>query len=152
MIVKRMARVAAAAAMCGWAHAGCSLFSGLLGVSVTQRITQFQTDLNNADRTNIYLNFDSTKTTEYNAIKDPKYWDTPYPVPAAGDQKYAITITDDSDPSNVTATMAGPASFSASGSALSAVFVMSQEGFDYFIRTLDVSQGTTLYNEIKRIR
>ena len=46
--------------------AGCSLFGF---VSISDRITQFQNDLNNSDRSNIYQDFHPTSTSDYNALK-----------------------------------------------------------------------------------
>jgi hypothetical protein len=127
------------------ALAGCSL----LGVSIDDRLAKFQDDLNNPDRSGAYLEFDSSLTSYYTAVKKPEWWDIPFPIPAAGEQQYLITVSDESKSSKVTATISGPPTFSATGPR-DAVFVMSQENGDYFIEKIFLDGSTTA--TIKELR
>ena len=91
--------------------AGCDMLGF---VSVEQRVTDFQTSLNAADRSTLYLNFNPDKTGDFNALKDPTTTiDVPMPPLGTGDTAYTLTITDKTDPMagvivNVTG---GPATF-----------------------------------------
>ena len=67
------------AALIVWTLASCDLLSS---VSIAQRVSDFQSDLN-SNRANIYNDFHPTLTTQYNALKDPvtSGFNTAYPVP-----------------------------------------------------------------------
>ena len=69
------------------------LFGCAFPLTLDQRIQQFATDLNLADRSNIYLNFHSTLTVNYDAIRDPAYFDASLPPVLGGDTPYVISIT-----------------------------------------------------------
>ncbi len=107
--------------------------------SIMERLTQFITDLNLADRSNAYLNFDSTNTEYYAAIRDPGWWDTSFPVVGAAEQKYSLESVDYVDPLNVTANMLGPVGalgFLPTGDPRPARFVMIKVGTDWMIHEL----------------
>ena len=117
--------------------------------SIMERLSQFMTDLNLADRTNAYLNFDSTNTEYYAAIRDPGWWDTSFPVPGAAEQKYSLEGVDYVDPLNVTANMLGPVGplgFLPTGDPRPARFVMIKVGTDWMIHEiyLDGSADATI--------
>jgi hypothetical protein len=103
--------------------------------SIMDRLAQFMTDLNLADKSNTYLNFDPTETEYYAAIRDSVFWDTPFPVPGAAEQKYSLESVDYVDPLNVTATMSGPPTFGV-GDPRPARFVMIKVGTDWMIHEL----------------
>jgi len=52
----------------------CDGFLGGGSVSIAQRITRFETDLNKAARNTLYLHFHPTETTNWDAIKDAEFW------------------------------------------------------------------------------
>lgn len=83
-----------AASLAAWALMSCSLTA----VSIEDRISTFQSDLNTADRSDVYLNFHPTKTTQYDALKNPSVagFDTEFPPPAG--TNYSLSIYDQSDP------------------------------------------------------
>jgi hypothetical protein len=88
--------------------AGC----GLLSVTIEQRISQFVEALNAADRSQVYTNFSSMDTQDYDSIKSATYWDIPFPAGTTGDPLYSVTSTiDPSDPMSVYVTIDGPPDF-----------------------------------------
>ena len=106
----------------------CSLF----GTKIDERIDSFIDDLNNSDRSNVYTNFHSSETADYNAIKDPSTtWDNWFPVASI---TYSISNLDDSDSDNVTAIINSSGTFGTSD----ATFKMAKDGFDWMIEELTV--------------
>jgi len=106
----------------------------LLGsVSIGDRIALFQSDLNTADRSAIYLNFHPDLTTHYNAIKgDPTIFDNTFEYVYA---PYTITITDQSDPANVIAVIDADDPVWAGG-PLDIWFKMAQKDKDWMIEEI----------------
>lgn len=84
-----------------------SLISCELGaVSIDQRISTFQSDLNNSDRSNIYQDFHPTETHMYTTLKSSTATiDTPYPAPNGG-TNYVLVIDSESNTSAVLVHMA----------------------------------------------
>jgi hypothetical protein len=111
--------------------------------SIMDRLSQFMTDLNLADRSNAYLNFDATNTEYYAAIRDPVFWDTDFPVPGAAELKYSLETVDYIDPLNVTANMYGPPLFSGTGDPRHARFVMIKVGTDWMIHEMYLDGSPT---------
>lgn len=114
---------------------GCDL----LGMSIQARLAKFAADLSRAQgaaRADTYLNFHKDLTQDYAAIAGlmpgtgEYIWDTYFPQPATPGA-YTITIVDESDPANVTATVGSTA-----GTGVwpkDAKFQMAKDGFDYQI-------------------
>jgi hypothetical protein len=78
----------------------------LLGfVSIDQRIGHFQDALNNTDRSGAYMNFHPDKTGDYNSLKSSTLTiDSIFPpvnIP------FSLSITSETDPSNVLVTVTG---------------------------------------------
>ena len=115
------------------------VFGCTFGMTLEERIAQFETDLNLTDRSDIYMNFHSTSTLDYDAIRDPTYFDITLPVPGSGDTPYDIVIVDDTNAFAVTATIDSTAM--GVGSPYDAIFGMKLEGFDYKIVSLQVDYG-----------
>ena len=67
-------------------------------VSIDQRITDFQADLNKTTRTSAYLNFHPTLTKAYDALKDGSTITTLFPLPDGTGSSYVLTVTDESAP------------------------------------------------------
>jgi hypothetical protein len=90
----RAAAILIGTGLAAWALASCNLGA----VSIDQRISNFQSDLNTSDRSNVYQDFDPSLTTQYNALKDPvtSGFNTAYPVPGP---TYSLSIVDESNPS-----------------------------------------------------
>jgi hypothetical protein len=102
-------------------------------ISIMDRLAQFMTDLNKADRSDAYLNFDPDETEYYDAMKDPDFWDDPFPPVGTGETEYSLSDVDYEDPENVTANMYGPPDFSVTGDPWPVQFVMVKTGTDWFI-------------------
>ncbi len=116
--------------------------------TIMQRLDQLATDLNAADRSNAYLNFDPTQTEYYAAIRDAAALDTPFPTVGPLEQQYSFANVDYANPENVTADMYGPPLFSGTGDPRPAVLVMSKVGTDWMIHEiyLDGSSTATIKN------
>ena len=133
---RRMTRtmpLLAMALLAAFLVSGCWLFDLFGGVSITTRISDFEDELNKADRSQAYLQFHPTQTADYNAIKAAAFWDIPFPVVGVAGAAYAITVTTSSPtatPLDVRATVTGPTAF---GGPKSARFVMAQDGSDWMI-------------------
>lgn len=107
---------------------GCGLF----GVSIEQRIQDFESDLNDANRDDMYLNFHPTKTADYGPITgDGTVFDTAFP-PA--DRNYSIIISDQSSTDNVIGII--DADGGGFGGPLEIYFKMAQDGLDWMIEEL----------------
>jgi hypothetical protein len=75
---------------------GCDLL-GI--VSVSQRVSDFQNDLNLANRSMIYQDFHPTLTSDYDSLKSASLTlDSIIPPLNPGDADYTLTITDQKDP------------------------------------------------------
>jgi|SRR5208337_1835042 len=86
---------------------GCSVSS----VSIDERISSFTDDLNSADRSNTYKEFHPTLCQDAASGALNGYdWSTPFPLVGSG-TPYSITSVNESDPTDVTATINGPAAF-----------------------------------------
>ncbi|MGA2640907.1 MAG: hypothetical protein ABSG21_08380 [Spirochaetia bacterium] len=83
-----------------WSLASCN---PLNSVSISQRIADFQADLNTSSRSNVYQDFHPTMTTEYNALKDPNLSGFNTEFPATG--QYSLTDSNDSNPAAVIVTV-----------------------------------------------
>jgi hypothetical protein len=117
---------------------GCSF-----GMTIEQRIQQFEDDLNLVIRTGIiHLNFHSQQTVDFPAIRDTDFFGIDFPSPNLGDptDRYVITVLDSSNPAQVTATIGNTALWGA-GVFKNARFSMAYEGLDYKIVTLQVDFG-----------
>jgi hypothetical protein len=114
----------------------------MFGMTLVQRIQQFASDLNLADRSDIYLNFHSTQTVDYPAIRDTAFFDSDFPTVDQGNSsdRYVISVVDSSNPLQVTATIDNPVSWA--GGPYDAIFSMTLDGFDYKIVTLQVDFGS----------
>jgi hypothetical protein len=84
-------------------------------VSIEQRVSTFQSDLNTADRSMIYQDFHPSSTTQYDPLKDPNTsgFNTAFPPPSG--TNYSLTIVDMSNPAAgvIVQVSAGPNSGSA---------------------------------------
>lgn len=128
------------AGMILWSVVSCNLNS----VSISDRIGDFQADLNTSSRTNVYQDFHPTSTIEYNALKDPNLsgFNTLFPVGS-----YSLSIFDQSNPSSgVIVIVTGPTNGSGhtSGYYLS-LTMATYNGNDWRIVTLSDSQTNGSY-------
>jgi hypothetical protein len=128
---------------------------GLLGTTVTidERITDFQTDLNKTDRTSAYLNFHPSLTKDYDALKDGATITSLFPVPDGTGSDYALSITDKANPGTtgvlVTVT-GGPTSYLGTHHL---ILVMDVEGLaDYRIVSLSMDDGAGNYPSTPQIQ
>ncbi len=134
--------LAALAVALAFALAGCVLAP----ITIEARLTRFIDALNTPDRANAYLNFSSTETEYYDAIKAGPYWSTSFPAGAAGQLPYSIVTIDQSDPAAVPVTIQGPPNF---GGTKKFNFVMVNESTDivnWMIHELWIwNSGTSQY-------
>ncbi|OHD74439.1 MAG: hypothetical protein A2V99_06890 [Spirochaetes bacterium RBG_16_67_19] len=83
----------------GWLFYGVSC--SLLGVSIEDRVQQFVSDMNETDRSDVYLNFHPDIFNMAGA-QDPDTWETNFPVLKI---PYTYSALNTSDPLNVTFTV-----------------------------------------------
>jgi hypothetical protein len=109
-----------------------ALFGCGLGVTIEQRVQFFESDLNDANRDDMYLNFHPTLTADYGAITgDGQVFDDAFdPI----DRNYTITISDQSNPDNVVGIIV--ADGGGFGGPLEIYFKMAQDGLDWMIEEL----------------
>ena len=125
-----------AAAVAALSLSGCGIFDKITGVGIESRIASFARRLNADDRSTVYLQFHPALTTRYEELKEPTFWDEPFPVPAAADAAYRITVVSSTwprDPAAVVASMSGPAAF---GANRDVELTMAKDGKDWMIRAI----------------
>ncbi len=106
---------------------GCDLS----GVTIDARIDSFISDIN-YDRTNVYLNFHSSATSDYNALKNESTLEAIFPVAGF---PYSRGSLDTSDPNNVTTVLDDTAAWGPKD----AIFVMIKDGMTWYINDLWLS-------------
>ncbi len=120
--------------------ASCQAFSVLFGVSIDQRINDFNSDLKVGAYTDLYTNFSVSQTVMYQQLKLPSYWQTSGPF-AAADKPGRITNT--TIEGNV---VRGSYSNGTGGNYL-VTLTMVQDGIDWYIGEMTLSPivGTSQY-------
>jgi hypothetical protein len=129
---------------------GPGVSCNLGAVSIQDRISSFQDDLNTTSRSNLYKNFHPTETIEYDALKNPAAitgFTTLFPLPSPN---YSLSIIDDNNTSAVhVQVVAGPSGGTYNPSAFYLELKMdTTSGNDNRIVTLSASNtngGYTLY-------
>jgi hypothetical protein len=96
------------------------------------RFDTFMTEINKADRSNLYKCMD-IGATYYAAAMISTYWDVFFPVGA-----YTASSVADSDPNNFSAVLTGPSQYAA---GLTVNFTMVKTGNEYFIKTMAYTIG-----------
>jgi hypothetical protein len=91
----RIGAILVGAGLMAWALISCSLNA----VSIDQRISDFQSDLNTTDRSNVYQDFHPTMTASYDPLKDPitSGFNTAYLPPGPS---FSLSVVDESNPSS----------------------------------------------------
>ena len=138
MRVRHIVRLVAMVLLLAGVLVGCDL----LGIiSIDQRITDFQGDLNKTDRTSAYLNFHPTLTADYDALKNGLTITSIFPLPDGSGTPYALTVSSETDSAAVLVSVSGgPTTFAPLYLQLS----MNTTGTaDYRIVTLEYSTSTT---------
>jgi hypothetical protein len=124
------------------ALSSCDLF----GISIQNRISQFVADLNSS-RGNLNNDISNSSLDKSAGVLDATWWDTTFPPPGPLETQYSITLTDYSDPSNVTGTILGPQNYAP---AVNIRFVMVKDGADYFIKEIYLAgSGTATLKRLK---
>jgi len=120
--------------------ASCQAFSVLFGVSIDQRINDFNSDLKSASYSDLYTNFSASQTTMYNQLKSPAYWQTSGPF-AAADKPGHITNT------TIEGTIVRGSYSNGVGGNYIVTLMMVQDGIDWYIgeMTLTPVVGTSQY-------
>ncbi len=133
MSMRRILKLAATALILCAIILGCSF-----GVTIQGRIDQFIADLNASSRDQLYLNLDPS-LADYEALKDPAYWDGIFP-PVGVDTNYFVMNQTVDDPgtgiATVTADIDGPAGFS--GPKL-VVIGLVKVGIDWMIGSITLA-------------
>ena len=106
----------------------CFIGCDLSGVTIDARIDSFIYDIN-YDRNNVYLNFHSSETTDYDAIKNGTKLLPLFPTNAI---PYSREALDTSDPDNVT-TVLNDGSVAVVWGPKDAIFVMIKDGLTWYI-------------------
>ena len=145
MKARHVYAILAAAGLAALALISCSVSS----VSIDERISTFQSDLNTSDRSSVYLDFHPTLTHQYNFLKDPATsgFNTEFPVPTG--TNYSLSIYDKSNPTAgvIVQVTAGPASGSTYTPTYYLSLTMATTGSDdWRIVTLSDSQFNSSYN------
>jgi hypothetical protein len=111
----------------------------ITGITIDARIYQFVSDLNAADRSNLYLNF-HPDCLDYPAIRDSAYLDISFPEVLADPQPYAIVpgTLNTSNELAVTFKLYGPAMFTPATTSRDIACSMLKYGNDWQIRTLSL--------------
>jgi hypothetical protein len=81
------------AGLVAWTLISCDVGA----VSIADRISSFQDDLNTSSRSNLYKDFHPTETTEYPALANPSAiagFNTLFPVPGTA---YSLSVVDSSN-------------------------------------------------------
>jgi hypothetical protein len=138
MSVKRIIVLAGTALLLFAMVFGCSF-----GVTIQGRIDQFLEDLNAASRDQLYLNLDPS-LGDYNALKDPLYWDGWFPL-VGGGTDYSLTNQVIDDPgtgiATVTADIDGPIGFSG---PLPIVIGLLKVDLNWMIETITLDVDTVV--------
>jgi hypothetical protein len=118
--------------------AGALVSCDLLGVSISDRVSKLQDDLNTSSRSGVYKNF-AIASVSYAALRgDPSPFNVAYPP---GPPSFSLSIDDDSDSSAVIVTVSG-----ADAAVWTAPWVfkldMVKEGTDYVISKMWDAQDT----------
>ena len=106
-----------------------------LSISVERRLEIFLGDLNDDDRSEIYLNFHPTQTADYPAIRNGTKpdWDLVFPT----GENYTYVGLNTADTDYVTGLIEGDMII------YSTVFVMAMDGMNWQIKQLSIDNGTT---------
>jgi hypothetical protein len=116
---------------------GCSLF-GI--VSISDRVAQFQTDLNTSDRLSLYMNFSSTMS-DYAALKDPTTTiNSIYPL-VSGGTSYSLSVDSQSGMDVVVKIASGPAGYSSTYPRYMKL-TMTADGLNNLISALYLDDGS----------
>jgi len=117
MKIKIMLILVAAAVIL--AIGSCSLFSGM---SIEERIDQFQSDLNTSDRSDIIDNF-SKDCDSYNEINTSSYWNDGSSIFDVSNRPFSISVSVSGD------TATGTMVYTTSSTSCDIRFEMVDEGF-----------------------
>ncbi len=95
MKARHVVAILIAAGLIAWTLISCKPSTA---VSISERISSFQDDLNTTARTNVYKNFHPDETADYGPLgsSDLTLFNTTYPPPGAA---YSLSIVDSSNPS-----------------------------------------------------
>ena len=110
---------------------------GFFGITIEERIQSFEDDLNLIDRSDAYLNFHPSLTTDYDEIKNPAYRFNPVFPNNMTYIPYTITIIDDSAAIAVTGTI----NSSGWGGDRAITFKMALDGIDWMIEEIPYLYG-----------
>jgi hypothetical protein len=130
--------ILAAAVVLAALFATCSLFGSK--TSIDQCITNFMSDINSADRSQVYTTLDSA-SGQYGGAKTASYWDTRFPV--AEVPTYTLSAKNTSA-SPATATITSSYTFTG---GYPIIFVMSTDnGGNAVINSITITGPGTIFN------
>ncbi len=143
MGAKRIVGLIALATVVALAVISC----GVAPVTIDDRLNDFLSSLNSSTRSDMQGNFHPTDTQDYSTL--PNFdWTTPFPL-VNSDTAYSLSSIDETDPTNVTAVITGPAAFGTGSPAIK--FVMEIYGTDDY-RIEQLWLGTSQSNLTNIIR
>ena len=135
MKARHIALLLVGAPLVVWALLSCDLGA----VSIDQRISTFQSDLNSSSRTNVYLDFHPTLTSEYNSLKNPSFGiNTEFPGAS-----YTLSVVDESNPVSGVIVAVSGASGLYTGTWYLLLTMATYNNNDWRIVTLSDSQTTS---------
>jgi len=93
MKARHVLAIVVTAAATAWALLSCNL----MGTTIDQRISTFQSDMNTSDRSSAYQDFDPSMA-DYGSLKNGTYFSTIFPVPGTS---YTFSVISESNTSAV---------------------------------------------------
>jgi hypothetical protein len=118
-----------------WALASCDLG----GVTIDQRISTFQSDLNTTGRGSAYQDFDPSDT-DYPLLKNGSYFSTAFPPPPPAN--YSLTVISENNTSSVIVQVTGQSSLGVSPYYLN-LGMTTISGNNWVIQTLYMSTSSS---------
>jgi len=138
--IRKSAGLASVLVAASFLLASCQAFSVLFGVSIDQRINDFNSDLKSGTYSDLYTNFSASQTAMYRDLKSPAYWQASGPFAAADKPGHITNTTIEGS------IVRGSYSNGAGGNYL-VTLTMVQDGIDWYIgqMTLTPVVGTSQY-------
>lgn len=114
----------------------CQAFSVLFGVSIDQRINDFNSDLRSASYADLYTNFSASQTAMYGDLKAPSFWKELGPFSPA-ERPGRITNT------TIEGSMVRGSYSNGAGGNYVVTLAMVQDGIDWYIGQMTLTPVVT---------
>ncbi len=139
-VIRKGAALASVLVAASLLLASCQAFSVLFGVSIDQRINDFNSDLKSGNYADLYTNFSASRTVMYSQLKSTSYWQASGPF-AAAEKPGRITNT-----TLEGSIVRGSYSNGAGGNYLVTI-TMVQDGIDWYIGEMTLTPVVTSQNQ-----